>query len=111
MVTMAPEHWGSLGYIRALAQRGVVVALGHTDATPEEIHAAAGAGACFSTHLGNGAAALLPRPPNVTWAQLADDRLTASFIDACEHLPDDTFQGLSRAEALDRAGPGTEAGA
>lgn len=103
MVTMAPEHSGSLNYVRALAQRGVVVALGHTDATPEDLHAAAEAGACFSTHLGNGAAALLPRHPNVIWAQLADDRLTASFIADGWHLPPDTFKAMLRAKGLDRA--------
>ncbi len=103
MVTLAPEHDGSLVYIRALTARGVIVALGHTAATPEEIHAAAQAGATLSTHLGNGAAATLPRHPNFVWAQLADDRLTASFIADGWHLPADTFKAMLRAKGLDRA--------
>ncbi|MBB6511082.1 N-acetylglucosamine-6-phosphate deacetylase [Rhizobium soli] len=103
MVTLAPEHDGTLDYIRALTARGVIVALGHTAATPEQIHAAAEAGATLSTHLGNGAAATLPRHPNFIWAQLADDRLTASFIADGWHLPADTFKAMLRAKGMDRA--------
>lgn len=102
MVTLAPEHDGSMDYIRALTAQGVVVALGHTAATPEEIHAAAEAGATLSTHLGNGAASMLPRHPNVVWAQLADDRLTASFITDGWHLPADTFKAMLRAKSMER---------
>jgi N-acetylglucosamine-6-phosphate deacetylase len=103
MVTLAPEHEGSIEYIRALTARGVHLALGHTAATPERIHAAAEAGAVLSTHLGNGAAAMLPRHPNFIWAQLADDRLTASFIADGWHLPADTFKAMLRAKGLERA--------
>ncbi|KGD86052.1 amidohydrolase family protein [Rhizobium sp. YS-1r] len=103
MVTIAPEYEGSIDYISALAARGVHVALGHTAATPEQIHAAAEAGAVLSTHLGNGAAAMLPRHPNFIWAQLADDRLTASFIADGWHLPADTFKAMLRAKGMDRA--------
>jgi len=103
MVTLAPEHDGSMDYIRALTARGVLVALGHTAATPEEIHAAVEVGATLSTHLGNGAASMLPRHPNFIWAQLADDRLTASLIADGWHLPPDTFKSLLRAKGMERA--------
>lgn len=103
MVTLAPEHEGSIDYIKVLTAQGVLVALGHTAATPEEIHAAAEAGATLSTHLGNGAAATLPRHPNFIWAQLADDRLTASFIADGWHLPADTFKAMLRAKGMERA--------
>ncbi|WP_440409665.1 N-acetylglucosamine-6-phosphate deacetylase [Neorhizobium petrolearium] len=102
MVTIAPEYEGSIDYIRALTARGIHVALGHTAATPDEIHAAAEAGAVLSTHLGNGAAAMLPRHPNFIWAQLADDRLAASFIADGWHLPADTFKAMLRAKGMDR---------
>ena len=103
MVTLAPENDGSMDYIRALTSQGVLVALGHTAATPEEIHAAADAGATLSTHLGNGAASMLPRHPNFIWAQLADDRLTASLIADGWHQPPDTFKSLLRAKGVERA--------
>ncbi|WP_267553780.1 N-acetylglucosamine-6-phosphate deacetylase [Rhizobium rhizogenes] len=103
MVTLAPEHDGSMEYIRGLAARGVLIALGHTAATPEEIHAAVEAGATLCTHLGNGTASVLPRHPNAIWTQLADDRLTASFIADGWHLPADTFKSMLRAKGMERA--------
>ncbi|NLS01000.1 amidohydrolase family protein [Rhizobium sp. P38BS-XIX] len=102
MVTLAPEHEGSIDYITALTAQGILVSLGHTAATPEEIHAAAAAGARLSTHLGNGAASMLPRHPNVIWSQLADDRLTASLIADGWHLPPDTFKSMLRAKGMAR---------
>ncbi|MBF9235393.1 N-acetylglucosamine-6-phosphate deacetylase [Microvirga alba] len=103
LVTLAPEHEGALDYIRALTSRGVHVAIGHTAADQSRIHEAAEAGAVLSTHLGNGAAATLPRHPNFLWSQLADDRLTASFIADRHHLPADTFKAMVRAKGLERS--------
>lgn len=103
MVTISP-HWESApAYIAALAAAGIHVALGHTDATPAQIRAAAEAGARLSTHLGNGAAALLPRHPNLIWAQLAEDRLTAGFIADGHHLPADALTAMLRAKGPSRA--------
>ena len=103
LVTLAPEQAGVAAYIRALSKRGVVVALGHSAATPEQIRAAVDAGARLSTHLGNGVAATLPRHPNLIWAQLADDRLTASFIADGHHLSPETFRAMLRAKGGERA--------
>lgn len=103
LVTLAPEYENAPAYIRALTGKGIHVAIGHSAATPDEVHAAAEAGARLSTHLGNGAAALMPRHPNLIWAQLADDRLTATFIADGHHLPADTFKTMLRAKGLDRA--------
>ena len=80
-----------------------MVSIGHTHASVEQIRAATDAGACFSTHLGNGAASMLPRHPNFIWAQLADDRLTASFITDGFHLSPETFKAMLRAKGLDRS--------
>jgi N-acetylglucosamine-6-phosphate deacetylase len=102
MVTLSP-HWDSaLAYIAHLAKRGCIVAIGHTDAEPSRIHAAADAGAVLSTHLGNGVAGDLPRHPNLLWAQLADDRLAASFIADGHHLPADTLRAMLRAKGTER---------
>mgnify|MGYP001809648595 CR=1 FL=1 len=103
LVTLCPARPGALDMIARLAARGVAVAIGHTDAGPEAIHAAAAAGARLSTHLGNGIAATLPRHPNAIWAQLADDRLSASFIADGHHLPDDTLTAMIRAKGIARS--------
>jgi len=103
MVTMSP-HWdGSLEYIRGLRARGVVVSLGHTHASSEQIRAAVDAGARLSTHLGNGIAGMLPRHPNPIWTQLAEDRLTASLIADGVHLSADTLRAMVRAKGCERA--------
>src|SRR5205814_1384701 len=59
MMTLAPESAGALPFIEQLAADGVIVAIGHTAASPECIQAAIQAGARISTHLGNGAHAML----------------------------------------------------
>lgn len=103
MVTLSP-HWPDTGaYIKSLTDLGIRVSLGHSHATPEQFHAAAVAGASFSTHLGNGISQTLPRHPNSIWAQLADDRLTAGFIADGHHLPDDTLVAMLRAKGIDRS--------
>lgn len=103
LVTLSP-HWPeAAAYIRALCDRGVVVALGHTHASPEQIRTAVDAGAQLSTHLGNGIAAELPRHPNPIWTQLAEDRLTATIIADGVHLPADVLRVMLRAKGVERA--------
>lgn len=103
MVTLSP-HWpGVEEYIAALAARGVCVAIGHTHASAEQIHRAAAAGASLATHLGNGIAGTLPRHPNPIWAQLADERLNASFIADGHHLPADTLKAMVRAKGVEHS--------
>jgi N-acetylglucosamine-6-phosphate deacetylase len=102
VVTLSP-HWpDAAAFVAALAAQGIAVAIGHTGAAPEAIAAAASAGAVLSTHLGNGAAAMLPRHPNLIWTQLADDRLTATLIADGHHLPADTLRVFLRAKGLSR---------
>lgn len=103
LITLAPEHEGSLAYIRAVTAEGVVVAIGHTGAEGAQIRAAVEAGAQLSTHLGNGAHAQLKRHPNYLWDQLADDRLWASLIFDGHHLPPPVMKVMLRAKGLERA--------
>lgn len=103
VVTLAAESPGAGAAIRAARTMGITVALGHSAASPDQIRAAVDAGATMSTHLGNGIAAMLPRHPNPIWTQLADDRLTASFICDGHHLPYDTAKAMFRAKGQGRA--------
>ena len=102
-ITLSPHYDRVSDFIRALVGQGILVAIGHTSATADQIHAAVSAGARLSTHLGNGAAAMLPRHPNFIWAQLANDGLDAGFIADGFHLPADTFKAMLRAKGLGRA--------
>jgi len=103
MVTLSPHFENAEEYIAALSSQGIYVAIGHTDATPEQIHRAIDAGATLSTHLGNGSAGLIPRHSNVLWPQLADDRLTATLIADGHHLPNDMLKTVLRAKGIARS--------
>jgi N-acetylglucosamine-6-phosphate deacetylase len=85
-VTIAPEIKGAMDFIRFCRRDGIVVALGHTNASAEQIALAVDNGARLSTHLGNGCANLIHRHKNPIWPQLANDKLTVSIIADGQHL-------------------------
>ena len=87
LVTLAPEVDHAIEFIQKAVASGVVVSIGHSAATPEQVQFAVEAGATLSTHLGNGAAAMIHRHKNVIFEQLSDSRLTASLILDGHHLP------------------------
>ena len=103
LVTVSPEWPGINSYIEALIRDGVVVSIGHTKATAEQIADAVSAGATMSTHIGNGAHSVLPRHPNYIWDQLAEDRLAASFIVDGIHLPSSFLKVALRAKGVERS--------
>jgi N-acetylglucosamine-6-phosphate deacetylase len=87
LVTLAPEVDNAIDFIRKAVASGVVISLGHSAATPEQVQAAVDAGATLSTHLGNGAHAMIHRHRNIIFEQLAEKRLHASLIVDGHHLP------------------------
>ena len=70
MVTLAPELPGALVAIPELVAAGVVVAVGHSDATYDETRAALEAGATAGTHLFNAMPPLHHREPGPVAALL-----------------------------------------
>ena len=102
MVTVAPEIEGAIPFIEKLTANGIITALGHTNAAQSDIEAAIKAGAQLSTHLGNGAHALIRRHPNYIWEQLAADELWASLIVDGHHLPPSVVKCMMRAKGLSR---------
>ncbi len=103
IVTIAPEVPGAVRLIRALQSEGVVVALGHTMASREEVGIAVREGAVMSTHLGNGCPQMLHRHDNPVLAQLGEDLLAASFIADGIHLPFNVLQSFVRAKPPGKA--------
>ena len=77
MITVAPEmdYTGDFSFIRALVERGILVALGHSDATLEQTIAAINAGARHFTHLYNAMRPLNHRKPGIIGAGLIDPRI------------------------------------
>lgn len=98
LVTIAPEVPHAIEFIRRAVETGVVIAIGHTAATGEQIQAAVEAGAKLSTHLGNGAHPVMRRHPNYIWEQLGESRLHASIITDGQHLPPSVIRSIIRAK-------------
>jgi N-acetylglucosamine-6-phosphate deacetylase len=103
IITLAPELPGALEFSEQTTAEGVVIAIGHTAASAEQIRAAVDAGARLSTHLGNGAHAQIARHPNYIWEQLAEDRLAASLIFDGHHLPPAVMRSALRAKGVEQA--------
>ncbi|MBX7260001.1 MAG: amidohydrolase family protein [Candidatus Hydrogenedentes bacterium] len=101
-ITMSPEWKGAATFIKGVASRGVVVSIGHHNATPAQIACAVDAGATLCTHLGNGMASQMHRHHNPLWPQLADDRLSASLIADMEHLPAEILKTFVRVKGPER---------
>jgi N-acetylglucosamine-6-phosphate deacetylase len=79
MVTLAPERVPE-GFVRALAESGVHVAAGHSEASAEEMARAADDGLTGVTHLFNAMPPLAGRAPGIVGAALSDPRLIAGII-------------------------------
>jgi N-acetylglucosamine-6-phosphate deacetylase len=102
IVTVSPHWETSAAYIAAVVKAGTVVSIGHTGATADQIAAAVDAGATLSTHVGNAAHAVLRRHPNYLWDQLAEDRISSSFIVDGIHLGEAFTRVAVRAKGIDR---------
>ena len=103
IVTLSPEWPTACEFIERAAEAGVIVAIGHTAATPQQIADAVAAGAKMSTHLGNGSHAKIDRHVNYIWEQLANDDLWASFIVDGHHLPPSVVKCFLRSKGVRRS--------
>jgi len=103
LVTLSPEWPEASRFIEKIVEKGIVASIGHTRASAAQIADAVHAGATLSTHLGNGADAVLPKSSNYILDQLAEDRLAASFIVDGFHLPPSFLNVALRAKGLERS--------
>jgi N-acetylglucosamine-6-phosphate deacetylase len=101
-VTLAPELKGAIPFIEKAVAHGIVIGIGHTNASEEVLEEAAQAGARLSCHLGNAPSALLPQYQKNIQKQLAMDPLMASLITDGIHLPPDVVKSTIRAKGIHR---------
>jgi N-acetylglucosamine-6-phosphate deacetylase len=86
LVTLAPERDGALAAVRSLVEAGVVVGVGHSDATAEQVEAAGDAGARTITHLYNAQRPAAPPRPGVVGQALTDERFTCGLVLDLHHV-------------------------
>ncbi|HEY9855954.1 MAG TPA: N-acetylglucosamine-6-phosphate deacetylase [Stenomitos sp.] len=86
LMTLAPELEGAEDFVRDLVARGVVVSVGHTDATYDQVMNAVDAGSTRVTHLCNAQRGFHHREPGVLGAGLVSDRLYTEIIADLEHV-------------------------
>ena len=98
-VTIAPELPGALDATAALAEAGVVVAVGHTEADEELAQAAFDRGARLLTHAFNAMPGIGHRNPGPVVAAIRDERVTAELILDAVHVHPDVARLLIDAAA------------
>jgi N-acetylglucosamine-6-phosphate deacetylase len=109
MVTLAPERPGSEWAIARFLEAGVVVAVGHTDATYDQVRHAVDLGATVGTHLFNAMPPLHHREPGPVLALLGDRRVTVELIADGVHVHPAVVRAVIEAAGPDRVALVTDA--
>lgn len=101
ILTLAPEIPGALDLVERGYAKGLVVALGHTDATYEQARAAIFRGARHAVHVFNAMRPFSHRETGVLGAVLVDSSVTAEIIADGVHVDDPAIQLLLAAKGAD----------
>jgi N-acetylglucosamine-6-phosphate deacetylase len=99
MFTIAPELPGAIGAIADLVSHGVIVALGHSNATATEASAGIDAGASVITHLFNAMRPMHHREPGIAEVAMMDERVLLELILDGHHLSDTTAKLIMQTAA------------
>jgi N-acetylglucosamine-6-phosphate deacetylase len=101
ILTFAPELPGAIALIEAAVAAGIVVAMGHTDASYEQARAAIQAGARHAVHTYNAMRPFTHRDPGILGAILTDPEVTAEFIADGVHVAGPAIQILIGSKGFD----------
>jgi N-acetylglucosamine-6-phosphate deacetylase len=101
VVTVAPASVSN-ALIARLTGAGIIVSIGHAEATAEEAQAAFEAGARAVTHLYNAMSQLAHRQPGLVGAALADPRIFCGFIADGHHVHEAAGRTAFNAKGTDR---------
>lgn len=85
-IALAPERAGVKEFVKAVTEEGVVVALGHSDATLEEATDAVEAGASVFVHAYNGMRGLNHREPGMVGALMSLQHVFSELICDGHHV-------------------------
>jgi N-acetylglucosamine-6-phosphate deacetylase len=109
MVTLAPERAASNDAITRFVDAGVIVAVGHTEATYEQTRRAVELGATVGTHLFNAMRPVHHREPGPALALLEDARVTVELIADGVHVHPAMLRAVIEAAGADRVALVTDA--
>jgi N-acetylglucosamine-6-phosphate deacetylase len=101
ILTLAPEIPGALELVERGYAKGLVVALGHTDATYEQARTAIFRGARHAVHVFNAMRPFSHRETGVLGAVLTDPNVTAEVIADGVHVDDPAIRLLLAAKGTD----------
>lgn len=101
IMTMAPEVLGAMPCIDAARSLGLVVAIGHTDATYEQARAAVAHGAHHATHVFNAMRPFSHRDTGVIGAVLTTPEVTAELIADGVHVDEIAMKLLLQAKGAE----------
>lgn len=88
IVTLAPENDPGFRTTRYLADRGITISAGHTNASLDDLHGAVDAGLSLFTHLGNGCHMNMHRHDNIIQRVLSlREHIRPCFIADGAHVP------------------------
>ncbi|HEY4531678.1 MAG TPA: N-acetylglucosamine-6-phosphate deacetylase [Kurthia sp.] len=79
-ITVAPEVEGGFDFVKELAKQGIVVSIGHSDASLEEVERAVSLGAKQGTHLYNQMRPFHHRDPGVVGGTLLNNQVKTEII-------------------------------
>lgn len=79
-ITVAPEVEGGLEFVQTLSEQGVIVSIGHSDATSEEVGKAVRLGVKQATHLYNQMRPFHHRDVGVVGSTLLEDEVKVEII-------------------------------
>jgi N-acetylglucosamine-6-phosphate deacetylase len=102
ILTIAPELLGAMPCIDAARSLGMVVSIGHTDATYEQARAAVAHGAHHATHVYNAMRPFTHRDPGVIGAVLTTPEVTAELIADGVHVDEIAMKVLLQAKGAER---------
>ena len=100
-ITIAPERKGALEFIRHAADRGIVVSMGHSDASYEEAVEAIEAGVTSATHLFNAMKLFHMHRPAISGAALESDDVYCEIISDGFHLHPATVRLVLKTKGVD----------
>jgi N-acetylglucosamine-6-phosphate deacetylase len=100
-ITLAPEVEGAIPFIEKAVAHGIVIGIGHTQASENILEQAVLAGARLSCHLGNAPSAISSRYRNLIQKQLTMDQLMASVIMDGVHLPPNVAKNYIEVKGVD----------